>query len=100
MFCILWRFKPLPHQVAAFEAAYAPQGAWGTLFSRAEGYLGTDLLKARDDSGAYITVDRWESDQAYWRFRQRFHAQYSELDMRMEGLTLEETFLGQFDGLP
>ncbi len=99
MYAILWRFRPRPERAVEFEAVYGPRGDWATLFAKAEGYLGTDLLKPLDDSGAYLTIDRWESDQAYWRFRQRFHTLYSELDMRCEGLTMEEAYLGQFESV-
>src|SRR5262245_41223277 len=99
MYVIVWSFRPRLERIADFESTYGPDGAWACLFARAEGFLGTDLWKSRGEDEFYLTSDRWQSEQHYWRFRQQFHAAYSELDVKTEGLTLEEILIGQFDAL-
>jgi heme-degrading monooxygenase HmoA len=49
-----------------FEATYAPSGAWGELFARAEHYLGTELLRGPNDS--YLTVNSWRSKADFTDF--------------------------------
>jgi heme-degrading monooxygenase HmoA len=99
MYMILWRFRPRPDCIAEFEAAYGPNGDWARLFAQAEGYLGTELWKRREGADDYLTIDRWQTEQKYWLFRQRFHGPYSALDLKLQSLTDEEELLGQFDAI-
>ena len=48
MFVRVWEYKVPGDRVAAFTAAYAADGAWGELFGRAAGFLGTELYRAAD----------------------------------------------------
>jgi heme-degrading monooxygenase HmoA len=101
MYVILWRFRPMVGQESEFERAYGPSGEWAQLFRRDHDYLGTELLRRSDDeSGEYLTLDRWASRAAYEAFRARRSGEYRRLDARSEGLTEEETFLGAFEVLP
>jgi heme-degrading monooxygenase HmoA len=100
MYVILWRFRPLVGRESDFESAYGPSGEWALLFRRGDGYLGTELLRRSDDPREYLTVDRWVSRGAYETFRNRFGNEYQRLDNRLEGLTEEETLLGNFEALP
>ena len=103
MYVILWRFRPVVGQESGFERAYGPLGEWARLFRRAPGYLGTELLLRRvegDASREYLTLDRWASRAAYEAFRASRSGEYRQLDLRSEGLTEEETFLGAFEALP
>lgn len=99
MYMILWKFRAAPARVAEFERAYGPSGDWARLFAQADGFIATEVWRARDADNFYLTADRWRSEQDYWRFRQQFHAQYSALDLQLQGLTSEETLLGQFESL-
>ncbi len=60
------------------------------------GYLGTVLLRDRVDPLRFVTIDTWESSQAYSRFRSRFDAQYRELDAHCADFTTSEVALGEF----
>jgi heme-degrading monooxygenase HmoA len=90
----MWSFRPREGTVAEFEAAYGPDGDWVRLFRKAPGYLGTELLR---DGGRYLTVDRWDSAEAYGAFRAAHAGEHERLDKACEGLTLEETCLGAFE---
>jgi hypothetical protein len=45
----LWEFRVNSGFVSEFKKAYGPDGDWARLFHRAGGYLGTELLRDRDD---------------------------------------------------
>jgi heme-degrading monooxygenase HmoA len=91
---IVWEFQAAPHREDEFEIAYGSTGPWVSLFRRDPGFLGTELVKPRERGGWYRTIDRWESAQAYARFMQTWHAEYSALDEACERLTLQERRLG------
>jgi quinol monooxygenase YgiN len=96
MYVYLWEYRVRPEATAQFQEKYGAEGAWVALFRRATGYLRTELLTDLDDPYRYVTIDTWESQQAYDRFRQTFASEFAELDALCEGLTLEEVRLGHF----
>jgi heme-degrading monooxygenase HmoA len=100
MYLVLWRFRPVVGREDEFKLAYGPSGKWARLFRREQGYLGTELLRRSDDSGEYLTLDRWTSRATYEAFRARWSGEYRRLDRLLEELTEEETLLGAFETLP
>jgi heme-degrading monooxygenase HmoA len=85
-----------PERANEFRRLYGPEGAWVRLFRQAPGYLETHLYRDRSDEARYLTIDRWESEDAFRRFRARFADEFERLDGEGEDLTLEETSLGEF----
>lgn len=83
--------------VAQFLSAYGAEGDWAQLFRRAEGFVGTELLRSADHANVFVTIDRWRSRADFERFQQRFGAEYAALDERCEGYTREERALGRFE---
>lgn len=65
----IWQFQVTPGHVAEFERHYGPDGSWVKLFEQAAGYRGTVLLRDRAHPLRYITIDTWESIEAYRRFQ-------------------------------
>jgi heme-degrading monooxygenase HmoA len=100
MYVLLWRFRSLVGRESEFEQAYGPSGEWTQLFRRADGYLGTELLRRSDDPREYLAIDRWASRVAYEAFRARWSSEYRRLDRLLEELTEEETPLGVFEVIP
>jgi heme-degrading monooxygenase HmoA len=96
VYVIVWAFRPRPGREPEFERAYGPAGDWVALFRAAPGYLGTDLLRAADGSGRYLTVDRWESRAAYEAFRAARRAEYEALDRAGGTLTASEERVGDY----
>ena len=92
MHVILWKFRARPGREAEFERAYGDDGVWANFFRSSEGYLGTELMRGTD--GAYLTIDRWTTEDAYRVFRDSQAVPYAELDAHCEALTIEETMLG------
>lgn len=97
-YCHVWEFRVHPDRVDDFVRSYRGDGAWTRLFRLAPGYLGTRLLRDRDDPLRFVTIDEWRSVEDYAAFRERFAAEYAALDRRCAGLTLAEASLGAFDG--
>lgn len=96
-YCYIWEYQVVPEQRAAFLAAYGSEGDWVQLFRRANGYLGTLLVRDLTDPDRYITLDRWASRQAHELFLEDHHAAYVALDARCARLTSAETLVGHFE---
>ena len=95
-YATLWEFTVAAARQAEFEAHYGPDGTWARLFRRADGYVGTELLRDRGDPLRYLTIDRWESREAFLAFRRAHGAEYERLDSEFEGLTMREAPLGEY----
>jgi heme-degrading monooxygenase HmoA len=91
-----WTYRVRPGTNATFEKYYGPAGAWVLLFQDAPGYRSTTLYQDRRDPDRYLTVDVWESEDAFRTFRAACAAEFEHLDQACEEFTLEETPLGEF----
>lgn len=96
MFVVVWQFEIAEEHVAAFEAAYGPEGAWAQLFRSSSDYLGTELLRDAYVPGAYLTIDRWSSEEAFRAFRREHDGAYEKLDRSCDSLTRRETRIGAY----
>ncbi len=96
-YAIVWEFVVPPSKIAAFEAAYGTDGAWTHLFRQATGFIEMKLLRCEDQTGRYLTIDRWVSVTAFEDFKRLFVADYQVLDTQLEGLASTETRLGAFE---
>ena len=96
MYIVIWRYRVDPVQQAKFVKAYGPKGDWFRFFSGSKDYLGTELLADDERPGEYVTIDRWESEEAYSAFLSDHEADYDRLDRRFEALTLSEQRIGSY----
>lgn len=96
MFVVVWQFEIAEDKIAAFEAAYGPEGAWAQLFRTSPSYLGTELLRDAYVPGAYLTVDRWQSEADFRAFRKAHDQEYEVLDRQCDSLTSRETRIGAY----
>jgi heme-degrading monooxygenase HmoA len=95
--CVLvWEFAVAPERRDDFERRYGTDGDWARLFARADGFLGTRLLRDAGTPGRYLTLDHWRSDADWQAFRVRYAEQYAALDRDCEALTLSEARIGAF----
>lgn len=92
-----WEYRVKSEHRADFERIYGPCGAWVELFKMAEGYIRTELFRDQSDESRFMTVDIWESGAAWLAFRDRFAAQFEELDKKCESMTSSEKELGRFE---
>jgi heme-degrading monooxygenase HmoA len=95
MIALVWRYEVREEARAAFEATYAPTGAWAQLFARGEGYRGTELFRAED--GSYLTLDIWRSHADFEAFLDAHRADYEALDRSTESWTAAEHRIGEFE---
>ena len=93
MYVVVWEFVARKGREAEFESAYGKSGRWVELFRKADGYHGTELWRAE---GRWVTVDRWQSEDHYRRFRKACVDEYEALDRELAELTERETPLGAF----
>jgi heme-degrading monooxygenase HmoA len=100
MYAYVWEFDVDAAERERFERLYGPDGPWVALFRRADGYLGTELLRDRDLAGRYLTIDRWRDADAWSAFSARFGAEYAALDRECDGLASSERALGYYDAAP
>jgi len=98
MLVIVWRFEPATGHEAEFRRAYGRDGDWARLFARTPGYLGTELLRERGETGGWLTIDRWRSVADHESFARAHAAEYAALDRRCEELTAREEKIGEFAG--
>lgn len=96
-FIYMWTYEVSPESVDEFLQLYGPRGAWVALFRRASGYLDTQLFADRDRRGRFLTIDRWESSDAFTSFRTDFAAEFERLDGLGQMLTTRESRVGEFD---
>ena len=96
MFVTLWEFEVKPGSEELFEQAYGHEGAWERLFRRDERYGGTRLLREVGAERIYVTMDSWDSPAAYAEFRNKYAAEYAELDRTCDPHTSTEKYIGSF----
>ena len=96
MFVVVWQFEVSEDKIAAFEAAYGPEGSWAQLFGTSSKYGGTELLRDAYVPGSYLTIDRWASEADFRAFRKEHDKEYEALDRACDALTAKETRVGAY----
>ena len=96
MFLTLWEFEVKSGCEELFEQAYGPEGEWVRLFRRDARYRGTRLLRDAVRQRVYVTIDEWESQEAYAEFQGNHAAEYAKIDKKCESLTAGESHLASF----
>lgn len=95
-YAYVWEYDVPPEADGRFRAVYGPGGEWVRLFRRAEGHVETRLYRDRNDPCRYATIDVWETEMAFRRFRADFAEEFESLDAACEALTRSERSLGEF----
>lgn len=95
-YVVVWEFEVPDDRRAEFERTYGPDGPWRDLFATADGYLGTELLRAQSDS-RYLTLDRWDRRASFDAFMATRHDDYRALDAQLDGIAQTERRIGDFD---
>jgi hypothetical protein len=97
MFLALWEYEVKPGCEERFENAYGPGGGWVRLFRSDSNYLETRLLRDPFRPAVYVTLDFWNSRQAYQEFMAGHQDQYEELDAAGREVTGKECRIGLFE---
>lgn len=78
----IWDFEVAPGCVPEFERIYGPEGEWVALFRKAEGYRSTRLLWDHERATRYLTIDEWDSSEA---FLARFFQSRAQMILKRTG---------------
>ena len=95
-YVIVWEFWVRKERVAEFQEKYGPEGAWARFFRGSAGYIRTELVRDVDSDFRFLTLDYWQTEEEFNRYRQLNLAEYERLDKEFAGLTETETRLGAF----
>ena len=93
---IVWEIHVRPERAREFEFSYDSTGIWAELFRKSSEYRETILLRDASQTGRYLTIDRWNSEQAFDDFKLEFASEYASIDARCEALTESERLVGIF----
>src|SRR5208337_4169390 len=96
MHIVIWDFTVREEYIQQFISAYGSNGDWASLFRRAEGYLGTELLRSSRRANVFLTGDRCEGAACVYIFQELFGAEYKRLGRRLEGYVVSEKKVGVF----
>jgi heme-degrading monooxygenase HmoA len=96
VFVRVWEYEVPGDRTGEFTAAHAADGAWGELFGRATGFLGTELYRDAARADRFFTIDRWQDEQDWRSFLNAFGSAYESPDAQLEGLAATERSL--FEG--
>jgi len=96
MFVVIWEYEVRRGSEQAFETLYGAAGAWVELFRQSPAFVGTELLRD-DQTGWYLTIDRWTSASEYAAFIDEVGMRYAQIDAQGSALTIAERRLGRYD---
>jgi heme-degrading monooxygenase HmoA len=96
MYIRIWEFRVPSETVDEFRAVYGADGEWAKLFSRETAFLGVELLHSATHPNIFITIDRWDSEEAWAAFLRAWGEDYAALDHRCERLFVAEGEIGSF----
>ncbi len=99
MYVVMWEYRVKAERLDEFENIYGAGGAWAELFKKEAGYIGTELLRDEENPQRYMTIDKWTSAENYEEFRAKWKKEYEALDAQCEGLTEQESLLGNWGTL-
>jgi heme-degrading monooxygenase HmoA len=97
MFVALWEYEVKPGCEKRFENAYGPAGEWARLFRSDSNYRETRLLRDPFGPAIYLTLDFWNSREAYEQFMAAHENEYRALDAAAEELTRKERRIGWYE---
>ena len=97
MIHIIWEFTIRPASRAEFELHYGSKGTWAQLFRRHPEYRGSTLSRDTEDPNRFLTVDTWNSLEAYQAFVSQYTEEYHRLDEVCEQLTEQEICHGYYE---
>ena len=97
-YVVVWEFRVAPDKEAEFIEKYGPDGIWARFFRGGQGYIRTELVRDVADGLRFLTLDYWQSEEEFKKFREQNHPEYERLDKEFERLTESEICLGALAG--
>ncbi|MBX9695325.1 MAG: antibiotic biosynthesis monooxygenase [Cyanobacteria bacterium] len=97
MFLVIWEFEVKPECAERFVSIYGYDGDWAQLFRKDENYQRSTLVQDPSRSHVYLTLDFWNSREAYESFKACHKEAYLSLDSICDDLTIAERHIGSFE---
>ena len=97
-YVVVWEFRVAPDKEAEFVEKYGPDGIWARFFRDGQGYIRTELVRDVADGPRFLTLDYWQSEEEFKKFREQNHPEYERLDKEFERLTESQICLGALAG--
>jgi heme-degrading monooxygenase HmoA len=97
MFVALWEYEVKPGSEKRFEEAYGPAGGWARLFRSDSNHRETRLLHDPVRPAIYLSLDFWNSREAYEQFMAAHKDKYKKLEAAGEELTSKERRIGWYE---
>ncbi len=99
MYTIVWQYKVHEGCETQFAEGYGPQGEWVRLFSKGDGFLGTELWRDHTKPHVFVTIDRWESPLHYNNFADGNAEEYQRIDAKYAPMCVREKRIGDYDSI-
>lgn len=96
MFLVVWEFEVKPECEEQFVSVYGSDGDWARLFRKDENYQHSMLVQDPSRPHVYLTLDFWNSLEAYETFKSSYRESYMDLDKACEDFTISERHIGSF----
>lgn len=90
MFVRVWQYEVQVGREGEFVRIYAGDGPWANLFTRSQGFLGTELFRSVAAPRTFLTVDRFAREEDFRWILEQHGERYAELDDGAAALTLSE----------
>jgi heme-degrading monooxygenase HmoA len=95
----MWEYEVKETERDGFLEAYGREGPWVRLFRRHEGYIRTELFQDLNNRERFVTIDYWDSEEAWKTFRSAASDEFEALDQHCENYTQSEREIGVFSVL-
>ena len=96
-FVVVWEFRVRPERLGEFTSIYGADGDWARLFARADGFLGTHLMRDESSPVRFMTIDRWRDATSYEAFQWRHRTDYEALDKQCAPMIEDERRVGTYE---
>ena len=85
MFLALWEFEVKSGCTERFQGAYGPQGEWVRLFRTDPSFIQTRLLQDSAAPNKFVTLDFWQTRDAYESFKELNRTAYAAVRRERPG---------------
>jgi len=96
---IVWEYVVKEKVQDQFRLAYGPGGAWSKLFAQSPGFQGITVLRDMKNARRYLVIEIWKTEALRELALDKRKADFSELDIVLDGLIESKTKIGIFDML-
>ena len=97
MYSVIWQYQVKVGAEENFKALYNSNGEWVQWFKESPHFIRTDLMRSSESSDVFVTVDWWESKEAYEKFYNSNPKRREAIDSKGENYTLQEKRIGSYE---